>query len=94
MERGDEWMAAMFRLLDQRFSDRVEERDAMIAAFERHNDAVRSGVPTDRLLEWRADDGWAPLCERLGVPVPQEPFPHVNTTAEFREMMGLPPVEA
>ena len=29
------------------------------------------------------------LLQRLGLPVPDEPFPHVNTTAEFRQMLGL-----
>lgn len=37
-----------------------------------------------RLLEWRPADGWAPLAERLGVPVPDEPFPCANTRAQFR----------
>ncbi|TMK82221.1 MAG: sulfotransferase family protein, partial [Actinobacteria bacterium] len=41
------------------------------------------------LLEWQPGDGWAPLCEALGVAVPDDPFPHVNSTAEFRAMAGL-----
>lgn len=60
------------------------ERDAMIEAYERHNEHVREQVPAERLVEWRPGDGWAPICAALGVPVPDEPFPHVNTTAEFR----------
>lgn len=94
VDGGDAWMTAMMRLLGDRFSDRVDDRAAMIAAFNRHNDEVRAGVPAERLLEWRAGDGWGPICERLGVPVPDAPFPVTNTTAEFRQMMGLPPVEA
>ena len=90
---GDEWMSAMLRLFAERFSDKIEDRDAMIAAFERHNDAVRKAIPADRLLEWSTADGWGPICERLGVPVPSEPFPVTNTTAEFREMLGLPALE-
>jgi hypothetical protein len=93
MMREDPWMAAMMRLLHDRFSDRLDDRDAMIAAFEKHNDAVRAGVPADRLLEWSAADGWEPICERLGLPVPAEPFPKVNSTEEFRAMMGLPGLE-
>lgn len=56
----------------------------MMAAYERHNDAVRAGALPARLLEWRPADGWAPLAERLGVPVPDEPFPCANTRAQFR----------
>jgi Sulfotransferase domain len=94
VEQGDPWMTAMLRLLGTRFSDQVGDRDAMVAAFERHNDEVRAGVPKERLLEWQAGDGWKPICERLGVAVPDEPFPVTNTTEEFREMMGMPPVDA
>lgn len=94
LEQGDAWMAAMLRLFAERFDDRVDDRDAMVAAFERHNEAVREGVPKKRLLEWTTADGWDPICERLGLPIPDAPFPVTNTTAEFREMLGLPPLEA
>jgi hypothetical protein len=50
--------------------------------------AVRAGVPRERLLEWRAADGWAPLCAALGVAVPDEPFPRVNTTEEFQARLA------
>ena len=55
-----------------------------MAGYDAHNAAVRDAVPADRLVEWRAGDGWEPLCTALGVPVPEEPFPHVNTTEEFQ----------
>jgi hypothetical protein len=71
------------------FGDRFHDREAMIAAYERHNAEVRSSVPPNRLLEWSVTDGWAPLCDRLGLPVPDEAFPWTNTTAEFRAHNGL-----
>ena len=37
-----------------------------------------------RLLEWTAQDGWAPLCKFLKKPIPDEPFPHVNDAAGFK----------
>ena len=90
---GDQWMAAMLRLFKDRFSDQLDDRDAMVAAYEKHNDAVRAAIPKERLLEWTPSDGWEPICERLDVPVPSEPFPVTNTTKEFREMMGMPPLQ-
>ena len=60
-------------MMDQRFDDHFDDRDAMVAAFERHNDAVREGVPAGRLLEWTVTDGWEPICTRLGVAVPDSP---------------------
>ena len=76
-------------LLAKRFTPGWQEPDAAMAAYERHNEAVRRAVPSERLLEWRPGDGWEPLCAALGVPVPREPFPHENTTAAFRTRQGL-----
>ncbi len=39
---------------------------------------------------FRIEDGWEPLCDRLGVAVPDEPFPLTNTTNDMRAMLGLP----
>jgi hypothetical protein len=71
-------------VVDRVFGGRIDDRDHAVAVYERHNAAVRAEVPAGRLLEYRAADGWGPLCDRLGVPVPDEPFPHVNDTAAFR----------
>ncbi|HUY23384.1 MAG TPA: sulfotransferase [Acidimicrobiales bacterium] len=86
------WMEAVRRLLRDRFSDKFDDPTAMMDAFARHNDAVRAAVPAGRLLEWSPEDGWGPICERLGLAVPAEPFPLTNSTAEFREMLGLAPL--
>jgi hypothetical protein len=64
----------------------------MIKAFQQHNEAVRTEAPPAQLLEWQPGDGWEPICDRLGLPVPAEPFPVTNTTDEFRTMLGLPPL--
>ncbi len=85
----DEWMAMITDLFTKTFtSDPLDEAGA-IAAYERHNANVRATAPADRLLEWQAGDGWEPICRALGVAVPEEPFPHVNSTAEFRSMAGF-----
>ena len=86
------WMDAVRTLLRDRFSDRFDDPEVMMDAYNRHNDAVRAEVPASRLLEWSFDDGWDPICERLGLPVPTEPFPVTNSTDEFREMVGIPPL--
>jgi hypothetical protein len=59
------------------------------AAYEAHNASVRAQAPADRLVEWQPGDGWEPICTALSIPVPSEPFPHVNTTDDFRVMLGL-----
>ncbi len=86
------WMEAMRELLAERFSDQFDDETAMIDVYERHNEEVRRTIPAERLLEWSPSDGWEPICERLGVDVPDEPFPVTNTTGDFRAMLGLAPL--
>ncbi len=62
------------------FSDREHAKKM----FTDWNEQVKRTVPKERLLVFQAKEGWEPLCEFLGVPVPEEPFPRVNDTAEFR----------
>jgi hypothetical protein len=76
-------------ILARRLDERWWEPDRALAAYERHNERVRSEVPRERMIEWTAGDGWGPLCEGLGLPEPAEPFPHLNTTLEFRQVVGL-----
>ncbi|MGZ8766244.1 MAG: sulfotransferase, partial [Acidimicrobiia bacterium] len=83
------WRRMVLGFLATRFTDQLEDEAAAKAAYARHNATVRSSVPPDRLLEWQPGDGWDPLCAALGVAVPQEPFPHVNTTADFRARAGM-----
>ena len=45
---------------------------------------VTAACPADRLLVYEVSDGWDPLCEFLGVPVPAAAFPYTNTTEEFQ----------
>jgi len=66
-----------------------DDRTGVIAAYEAHNAAVRAEIPPERLFEYQPGDGWGPLCAALDLPVPDTPFPHTNTRAEFRERAGL-----
>jgi len=83
------WGAMLDAIFANRFTSEVGDKAAAIEAYERHNDDVRATADPGRLVEWSPGDGWEPICNALGVPVPDEPFPHVNTTEEFRAMAGL-----
>ena len=63
---------------DRLFDGRFEEREHAIRVFEDHIAEVRRVVPPDKLLVFEVRDGWQPLCDFLGVPVPDKPFPHIN----------------
>ena len=79
----DEWGRMCDDLFVARFTSALEDREACITAFNRHNTRVRQGVPPDRLIEWQPADGWAPLCRALGVAIPDEPFPHTNRSQDW-----------
>jgi hypothetical protein len=66
---------------------RHEDRDSRIAAFERHNAEVRSLIPADRLLVFDVRQGWEPLCEFLAVPLPDTPFPRLNSRGELPSLL-------
>lgn len=69
------------------FDGRFGEREHALDVFRRHNEAVRSAVPAERLLVFEVKEGWEPLCHFLDVPVPTTPFPHLNDTADFQRMI-------
>jgi hypothetical protein len=79
----------MAHRLARRLCDPWDDANAAMAAYERHNAAVRAQVPPDRLVEWQPAEGWGPLCRGLGVAVPDDAFPVTNTTAEFRAGLGF-----
>ena len=70
------------------FGDGVHDRAHMVAVFKRHSAEVQRAIPKDRLLVFEVADGWAPLCEFLGVPVPSAPFPHLNSREEMAAMLA------
>jgi hypothetical protein len=72
------------------FHGRFEDRDNAAGVFERHNEAVRRHVPPERLLVFDVREGWAPLCDFLGVEIPDQPFPRLNEAREMRRrLLGL-----
>lgn len=75
---------------DHTFEDRFADKEFAIDVFNRHNEDVKNSVPADKLLVYEIQQGWEPLCELLGVDVPEEEFPHLNDAETFRQMFGVP----
>jgi hypothetical protein len=59
---------------------------ALLASFDSHYERVRTAVPADQLLEFHPGMVWEPLCEFLGVEVPEVAFPHLNSGAEAMKL--------
>jgi len=75
---------------EQTFSGRVDDADHVKAVFEAHTRDVISSIPAERLLVYDVAEGWEPLCRFLQVDVPDEAFPHANTTADFNANRSKP----
>jgi len=81
---GPELMQRFFNVLFRsRFGEQVHDRQFMTDYYRRHEEEVLTSIPPERLLVFRATDGWGPLCNFLGVPVPPEPYPRTNTREAF-----------
>lgn len=63
---------------DGLFDGRFEERDHAIERYNAWTAEVVATVPAEQLLVFDVGDGWAPLCDFLGVLRPAGPFPRVN----------------
>lgn len=77
------WAQMIQKVIGRKFNGDLKTRDHCIEVYNRHNDEVRRTIPAERLLEYTPGEGWEPLCSFLGVPVPEQPYPKVNTTEEF-----------
>lgn len=63
------------------FGGRFEDRAHALAVWHAHVAEVKATVPAERLLVFEVSEGWGPLCEFLGVPIPDAPFPRLNDRA-------------
>ena len=78
-----QWFDMWRTVATARFTPNWTDKEASIAAYNRHNAEVRASAPRERLVEWQPGDGWQPLSGALGVEMPSEPFPHLNKREDF-----------
>jgi hypothetical protein len=91
--RLDRWLAVGEALIRHVFGS-PSDREGVIRVFEEHNRRVQAEVPADRLLVFRVQEGWEPLCAFLGCDVPAMAFPHLNegpdtVRAVVKEAFGI-----
>ncbi len=86
---ADRYLEMNERLVwDGIFGGRFVDRDAATVVYEQHVERVVRTVPRNRLLVFEVSQGWAPLCEFLEVPVPSQPFPHLNDAGSIRRRIA------
>jgi hypothetical protein len=88
----DDGWTRMGRGMMTTFTKDWQDEASAKAAYLAHNELVRRTAPSDRFLEWHPQEGWEPICSALHLDVPDEPFPHTNTSAQARHEMGLDPM--
>ena len=62
-------------------------KEQAIASYEDHNRRVKEIIPFERLLEYKIEQGWMPLCEFLNIgkgECPTDPFPRSNSATSLR----------
>jgi hypothetical protein len=84
MPLGEFFQAAVYDF----YGDGIHDHDFMIANYKRYCDEVRRAIPPEQLLVYRTGSGWEPLCEFLGVAVPDAPFPKLNVRDEMKAMLA------
>lgn len=77
------WLAAAAAIIAKTGFPRGLDGPGLIKAFNAHTEALKAEIPAHRLLIFQVKDGWAPLCQFLGTPVPVSPFPRTNDRADF-----------
>ena len=83
--RQRNWAQWVNELIWERELDgNMQDHDGAIDVFRRHLETVQATITPERLLVFEASQGWDPLCEFLAVPVPDEPYPQTNSTAQFQ----------
>jgi len=68
------------------FEGRFADKEHATAIFEAHNQEVVRSVPSERLLVFKVEQGWQPLCDFLGVDIPEQDFPRLNDAREVEEL--------
>jgi hypothetical protein len=68
--------------------ERMHDCAFMTDHFRRNTQAVKAAIPAERLLIYETGEGWERLCQFLGVPVPEAPFPSENSSADFAAAMA------
>ena len=63
------------------------DTDLIKETLKQHQAYVQSHVPPEKLLIMDIKDGWKPLCEFLGKPVPNQPMPHANEAKSMERIL-------
>lgn len=86
-------LSGAFRLVEKYlwkgyYENQFHHKEKALSLYHKHNEEVKATVPAEKLLIFRPEHGWEPLCEFLEVPVPDQPYPKKNQRKEFQEQIS------
>jgi len=67
-----------------KFEHSIDE-ELVRKVYRKHNQTVLEQAPKEKLLVFEIGEGWQPLCDFLGTPMPSTPFPHKNIKGNISE---------
>lgn len=74
-------------LWKKQFEGKFLDQEFVEGVWHRHIREVKAHVPEPKLLVYEVSQGWQPLCDFLGLPVPEVDFPHLNKRENFKTML-------
>lgn len=87
-------MLFIVRMWDAELGAKLFEEHNVKTFFDEYHEDVRKKIHQSRLLEYKVQDGWRPLCDHLDLPVPtvegsegkiEVPFPRINDAEAFHD---------
>jgi sulfotransferase family protein len=66
----------------------MNDKAAAIERYHEHIEEIKAAVPPERLLIFKVDQGWEPLCKFLDVEAPKSEFPNVNDRAQVKKTIA------
>jgi len=83
----DQCSAAKYLGCNFEIAQTPELKQKCLDGFNNHVASVKEKIPADKLLLFNFSEGWTPLCDFLGKPVPTEPFPRVDKFHDTEESL-------
>jgi len=80
-------VATMDKCSVQGFHPDIKEN--RVQFYEDWNEFVQHKIPKDRLLVFNAKQGWGPLCEFLGKPIPDGPYPRAPNVSKTMQRLYI-----
>ncbi|WOJ93356.1 sulfotransferase [Congregibacter variabilis] len=81
------WLDMCMHVIARAGFDPAMSKDELANRFIAHNEAVQAAIPDSQLLLFQVKEGWAPLCEFLGLALPESEFPRTNDRAAFWQLL-------